>query len=218
MNAFPSAIVIGFFIRAVSTVAQGTLSNFNFESAPIPPGSDFRANAAVALPGWTVLLNNKAADTIFYNDIALSSYMVSIHDSSSPMHPISGLFSVYLQGGFGPFSGRGPAALAQIRTIPTDANSLLFSASPNISTMEVSFRGSLLPYYPIESRPSFTIYAADLSGLANQSGELRFSTPFGTSSWLDDISFSPIIVPEPAVITLAICGGLAVLYTARRRG
>src|SRR5206468_3056479 len=104
-----------------------------------------KVRAAEALPGWTVFLNNTVANEIYYNDIALDLWAVSIHDSSSPFKtPISGNFSLFLQGGRNGQDVREPAAISQTGNISANARSLLFAAS-DATSLEVSLSGQLLP-------------------------------------------------------------------------
>jgi hypothetical protein len=229
--------LIAFGCLAVSfSFAQGTFQNLNFESATIITNVPRVVAASNALPGWTVL-DNFSGNNVFYNDIAVGSPCVSIHDRNSlyPV-PLQGLYSVLLQSAPQPFTGNFiHGGISQVGTVPADAQSLQFYA---VGEPSVTFGGYGISLTQIGSGQnivilgamsgslifrtnSYAIYAADVSYFAGQAGELVFRAPSSINgygiAYLDNISFSPIpVVPEPS--TLAMLGlGFASFWCLMRR-
>jgi hypothetical protein len=201
---------------------KGAFINLDFEAGTlVVTDQSFIVQAAPALPGWSALFNGTPRTTIAYNTHAISLWDVSIHDAASIYGKISGTFSVALQGGV---SGPGPGgstmgygAIAQNGTVPSDARSVLFSANIG-GPLEVSVMGEVLPFVGLASQPNYTTYGVDVTRFAGQSGELRFSAPFGGFGRLvmiDDIRFSTQVVPEPTTSALA-CAGLGILLSLKR--
>ncbi len=119
-----------------------------------------------------------------------------------------------MQAGLSPSgSGQVDAAISQTGMIPVDALSLRFLAfGPQIL---VTFGGQSLSLSPLVSGPGLgTLFGADISAFAGQTGELRFTAPnlssmgFPNDVFLDDISFSPQAEPEPSVFGLFTFGAL----------
>src|SRR4051812_27706382 len=151
--------------------AQGTFQNLRFENATLIPVDQFTVRSDAALPGWTVYLNNVQSQTILHDDATLDLWSVSIHDSQSQipfLQPIAGLYSVFLQGGDDPQMTDGPAAIAQTGQIGADRNSLLFKATHVQGSLEVSFKGQILPFTSVATAPTYTLYGADISSFAGQ--------------------------------------------------
>jgi hypothetical protein len=205
---------------ALTASAQSTFQNLDFEQASISVPPPAQVSTSAALPGWTVYFNGSQSDTIDYDTITLDQWDVSIHDSKTHYYsPIAGLFSVLLQGGRAPGNVFGAGEIAQTGSVDSGSRSLLFSAKLGGSGFEVSFKGQPLPIYALASSANFTQFGADISQFVGQTGELRFSSPYGASAYLDDIQFSSQVVPEPSTITL-LAAGAAILsgrLTHRRK-
>jgi hypothetical protein len=122
------------------------------------------------------------------------------------MPPISGRFSVYLEGGRNAQNVQGSAEIAQTGTVDQTAHSLLFAATRGVPN--VSFNGQPLPVFPLQNHSTFISYGADVSAFAGQTGELRFTTAYPVGSFLDDIQFSSQVIPEPSTITLLAAGAV----------
>jgi hypothetical protein len=202
-----------------------TFQNLDFEQASIsvpPPG---QLSTSAALPGWNVYLNGSPSSTIYYDNIALDQWDVSIHDSKTFYStPIAGLFSVLLQGGRNGLNQTGSADIAQLGSIDTTSHSILFSAKlvssvPSVPgpILNVSFKGQPLPIFALAASQTFTTYGADVSAFSGQTGELRFSSPYGSWAYLDDIRFSSQVIPEPSTFALLAAGTVILRAAFNRR-
>jgi hypothetical protein len=82
--------------------------------------------------------------------------------------------------------------------------------------VDVTFNGQLIPYAAIGSGNNYTIYGADLSGFAGQTGTLGFLALSNGGGMLDKIQFSTQSVPEPNVFGLFPLGGLFFVFSRWR--
>ncbi len=226
-------ICLGVIFAAVSAHAQ-TFTNLNFEQAdPISagnPGEPNEVTAASALPGWTAYMGTTPQSAIFQNTYTLGSGSVDIfgpdYTSAGPQGGgspgiIDGNFTVFLQAG-APSPGLGNASIEQYGTVPIAIQSLEFKAwdwLPASSILAVSFAGNNLSPVVIGTGSNYTLYGADISAFAGQSGQLEFSAvwnPTGPSyTELDDIAFSTnSVAPEPSIVALTAIGG--VLFGSRK--
>jgi hypothetical protein len=129
-----------------------------------------------------------------------------------------------LQAGANPYGQGGVdnASISQSGTIPANAMSLEFKAWSMLpdATLSVSFAGNSLSPVALSSGagPSgqgYTLYGADISAYAGQTGQLQFTDVFSDQGLngieLDDITFSTnvVAVPEPNTLALILMGGLA---------
>ena len=60
----------------------------------------------------------------------------------------------------------------------------------------------------ISNTLNYTIYGADISAYAGQTGQLLFTAPLQTGALLDNIQFSSVAIPEPSALTLFALGSL----------
>jgi len=200
--------------------AQGFV-NLNFESAVIQTnlGTTFYVDPSKAIPGWTAYANTSALNTIGYNTISLGGAAVFIEDTNAPSGggplPIQGKYSVFLQGSTP--AAAGTASIGQTGTIPISTLSLSFFARLG-GTVLVSLDGQSLPFQAIGTGANYTIYEADVSSYAGQTGQLLFTAPVQNEALLDNIQFSTTPVPEPSAVALAALGGLllAIFPSSRR--
>ena len=205
--------VIFFIVRVQAGSSQGFV-NLNFESAQVvplttgalfPPYSIARTNA---LPGWTVYLGSDQQSQITYNDPSAGSTWVSlIATNDSYDSPLSGQYSVLLQGGL----TQSTATISQTAVVPVSAISLIFEGLANPSaSLSVSLGGQNLNYFMLASSSNYNLYGADISTFAGTSQQLAFSVPNGVqNNWvLDSIQFSSTPIPEPSVLGLSALGGL----------
>jgi hypothetical protein len=116
-----------------------------------------------------------------------------------------------------PTDGSGTAAIGQTGQVPLSAQSLVFWGYAG--GLQVTFDGQPLNFLGIGSTNNYTIYAANVSAYAGQTGQLLFSDPFysntqGGPASIDNIQFSSSVVPEPSELALAALGTL--LFGFRR--
>jgi PEP-CTERM motif len=215
------AIVIHSVVLAVgmSSQAQGTFQNLNFEQAdPISAGNPlepYLVTAASALPYWTVTFGGVQQTDIFYNDPSAGSPMVTLLGPGDVYYngPIDGDYSVLLQGGEEPFV---PASISQTGLIPAGTQSLLFEAvrlGAPVGQLQVLVGNQSLALTEVGTGPNYTLYGASISAWAGQTEELTFSALTSNSGQnnleIDDISFSPNAVPEPSTWALLLMAGAA---------
>lgn len=192
---------------AVAVRAQGGFQDLDFESANVilDSSSPYYPNAidaANAFPGWTVSGSVTAPD-VFYNDISLGAPAISLQGAGSLEPVLQGNFSAFLQGPSG--SGSQDASITQTGQIPAGAESLLFYGE-NVADLQVAFNGHALPYLALGNGADYTIYGADITTLAGQTGPLTFTALPGGEALLDNIQFSPNPIPEPAAWMLLMAG------------
>ena len=210
----------------------------NFESATIvePLEDGWLTPAASALPYWTS--NNFAAGYVVYDTTTLDSVGVSIHDSnSSTIKPLAGNYSLILQDGVAPQVGvvLTSAYISQTGDIPADRRSLMFQSDMTqyINELQVSLNGVVVPFtlYSVGGtvNPSYgpvNTYACDISAFAGDTDvtlefEKLVHDPLNPSSHgivdLDNIQFSPTVVPEPSTLALLIIAALVALAPIARR-
>ena len=192
-----------FFASGGSSHAQGAFVNLDFEHPilPLVRDSEFKVPTADALPGWTAYIGGNQIDRIVYNTVSLGAAAVSLQTTDGFYPPIQGLYSVGLQANFP--SGIVSAEIAQIGQIPASAKSLVFLASAG-SIFRVSFGGQQVPVVQLGATSDHITLAGDISPFAGEVGELRFSGGI----FLDAISFSSQVVPEPSVIAFSALGML----------
>ena len=210
---------------AFSAQAQGTFQNLNFEAAnltPIPPNQGaVQVPITSALPAWTGYIGTDQITQVYQNTYGEGLAQIDIfgpnYPSAGPTFgpipgTIDGNYSVLLQS-----DAIAGASIAQTGTIPPGSQFVEFKAWQTASTQfTVSFDGTSLTPVVFGSGTNYTLYGADVSPYAGQSGQLEFTADFsGTgASWLglDDITFST--TPEPGTLALVVMGGLA--FAVRR--
>ena len=216
-------IIIGILLLATEQLGltQGFI-NLAFESAKIIPINDspqypYGIATTNALPGWTVYLGGNPTAAITYNDPTVGSTWASLVASNAPyMSPISGKYSVLLQGGLSLPS----ATISQTGLVPVGTESLLFEAQQNgVGTLQVLLGGQNLTFFAIVGGLNYTLYGVAASAFAGQVETLSFSALQVSSyvnDWnIDNIQFSSTPVPEPGILSLSALGG--VLFGLRRR-
>jgi hypothetical protein len=112
------------------------------------------------------------------------------------------------------------AAIGQTGQIPPTAKSITFwwGLGLNYYTLQITFNGQLLSFNPISSTANYTIYGADISPYAGQTGELLFSEgPSAGEGVIDNVQFSSSSVPEPSEFALTALGALQLGFRRRLR-
>ena len=218
MQTYNSSLIgLGLVCAVLSTQAQGTFQNLGFESAnltPIPAGQyGGFVPIANALPGWTGFLGTNQVTQVLHNIYTLGNASIDILGPNwSFWSLIEGQYTLVLQpGAIPPQFGNFSASITQTGLVPADAKSLQFKAAL-FSPVTVSLAGQTLSLVPLVTGPNYTLYGADISSLAGQSGALTITAlaaPNTTASF-DSFVFSSMPVPEPRVFGLAALGALLV--------
>jgi hypothetical protein len=184
---------------------------------------------ADALPYWSVLYGSVPAFQVFYHGISIGASRIAVEDANfiGSFQAISGNFSVLFQGGLeGDPLTPTDVTITQSGTVPALSQSLLFKTRGAIPEgwLEVYFQNQLLPIQPVQSLANnINVYGCDISAFESQYGELKLTgvapTPFGLGAVLiDDLEFSPTLVPEPSSVALFLLGtGLLVWHRRTKR-
>jgi len=210
------AVLLAVLTVAFVANAQGTFRNLDFESANVaslPPGQGELVNLADGLPGWSADVTN-AQGMIYHNGISLAGASIVIEGPGfDPMSILAGSFTAYVVGEFGRPNPTGTASIWQTGQIPATAKSLFFLAAPTIISppFQVTVGGVVIPVTETSSTSKYGIWAGDISAFAGQTEQLMFTALPAHGGFLDQITFSPIAVPEPSTAVLIALAGLALL-------
>ena len=200
--------------------------NLNFESANVSGYSPGAPGATVptqdAFPGWSAYFGppgdatELSLSTVTYDGVTTGGAMISLQDSNAaaPAGPIQGSYSALLVGSIP--GAETTTSLGQTGTIPGDAQSLVFWAYFG-GSLDVSFDGQLLSFVAISNALNYTVYTANISAFAGQTGLLLFTAPVNTGTVLDNIQFSTSSVPEPGTLALCALGGLSLALRSRKQ-
>ncbi len=208
MNPRAWALFVTVAVAATSARAQGTFQNLDFEAArliPIDNDHPWFIATSNALPGWTATYGGSQLAEVPY----AGGLVVGVGLVGPSPYAIDGSFSAGLVGG----------SITQTGLIPEIARSLRFKVDPNPmvlfypTNVVVSLGGKRLSLVLLGAQQGYFGEGADISSFAGQTETLSFS---GGSFALDDIAFSPQIVPEPGGVPLLLMG-LGVLTHVRRR-
>ncbi len=183
--------------------------NMDFENASVMlAGDSDHVYANSAIPGWTAYNSGATQSVIYYNTKSLGGSLVALEDINDifgPL-PIEGDYSVLLDG---PSPGiETSAAIGQTGTIPITAQSLTFFVGVHFGSLQLTFNGQNISYGAVGSGANYTIYGADISSYAGQTGQLLFTAPVNNNALLDNIQFSTTPVPEPSQFALGALGAL----------
>jgi hypothetical protein len=212
----PAWWVVGLalLLSAAGAVGQGTFQNLGFESANLSPvpagqygGSVFSLDA---IPGWTGFLGTNQVTQVLQNDETLGDASIDILGPYWNLGGIiEGQYTVVLEPGLGPGDVNASASITQVGLVPANAQSLLFKAA-TFSPFSVSLAGQTLSLVSLGTGPNYTLYGADISSLAGQTGALTITAlaAYNTSDYFDSFQFSNLPIPEPGVFSLSVLGVL----------
>jgi hypothetical protein len=222
------------YLSYTSVLRAQAFQNLDFESAtlvPIPGDPYNRVDFSSALPGWSGFSGTNQLNAALYDNIFLDSTGIAIFDANFPNNPnfvIQGNYTVFLEAGLSLFPGGGSAdaSLSQTGLVPAGTKSLSFLAVTN-GPFAVSLGGVPLNLVssPVAGH-NYRLYQADISAFAGLTEELDFTVfaenPYNNrlrSMLLDDIQFSPDVIPEPGSLSLVVVGilSLAFCQLSRRR-
>ncbi len=214
--------VVILLFGVINSNAQG-FQNLNFENATIvidnSQGSPF-VYATNAIPHWTTYVSGVPQTDAVYNSVPLSDPQVTLQGANNGLYPpVQGTYFVMLWGQFNPGNypdfNTNTAAIGQTGQIPLSSLSLTFWGT--IGGMQATFNGQPLDFLVTGSIANYTIYSADISAYAGQTGQLLFTDPcygnnFGGPAIIDNIQFSSSPVPEPSALGLFALGGLSIVF------
>ena len=197
-------------------------TNLDFEHPilPLVPVFGGVVPTGKAIPGWTAYLNGNPQSWIAFDGVTLGGAMVSLQDTNATFEGtvIQGNYSVLLLSSTA--GTQTSASIGQTGTIPITAETLSFWGQ-NVGGMLITFNGQPLSFMAISNTLNYTtIYGADISTYAGQTGQLLFtaliSSSFSTGGDIDNIQFSSIPIPEPSAFAVAVLGALTLGYHYRR--
>ena len=210
MKSQPASLSLLIALSIVQVVSGQGFVNLDFESAAIVPDPNHPFSvyiyASDAFPGWTAYVNAVPQTDVLYNAAPVGFSAVTLQGTNGVISALAGMYSACLY-------GQG-TAIGQTGQIPPSAQSLVFWGTS--STVQVSFNGHTLSYFGTGSTANYTIYAADISAYAGQSGQLLFNEPFVAPGMIDNIQFSSSPIPEPNALGLFGIGTLIIWWRITR--
>lgn len=214
--------VIATFLLCTSgrqLVAQGTFVNLDFEATTLPTNGIGPVDSSLAFPGWSVYRGTTIVPQVGLNAIGGMVNGISLVDNYSSF-PLSGRFNALFY-----TDSRDPnpesISLAQVGQLPLQTGLLQFRTSGfgiPAGSLEIRFDDNLLTLNPVSQGPFYTLWTADISAFAGQTGELRFTGLPVNAPWdahLDDIMF--VAVPEPSTWALLALGAGVFWWVGRVR-
>jgi len=205
---------------SLSVSGQG-LVNAEFEEAIVVPNDPTYGflDWNLAVPGWN---HSEGGDTsIVYwgsEHLGISQYYL-LMDATSPFYApgtqLAGDYSLaFASGHFTTADINSPwvnAYISQNANIPSGAHSIQMLAT---GPFQVFVGGVAVPMYALGGNS----YGGDISGFAGSLAEVKImntGTTVHTPTVVDNILFSPAVVPEPSSIVLVIAG--VVLFVCWRK-
>lgn len=207
-----------------------SLRNLDFEATSLPvipiseSGQGRFISTEVALPGWTAFIGDRETQIVGHNWETLSSANIAVIGPEQSAFQLK--YMVLMQSGpVVPDFSQHPVSIAQTGIIPSDVRSMRYSVDMlRENSLEVRFQNQVLTPQLLAVRERYSEYGIDVTGLAGQLGELRFTAVaipgiIQNDVTLDLIRFSLLPVPEPEVVSLLLGGfGLFGWWGCRRRG
>jgi hypothetical protein len=211
-----SLVTVVFFCQDV--FGQGFVNlgfeNTTFTTFLVNEYSGYYATNAT-VPGWNwtpqqTFGYGDPSTTVAYNNLALDSPAVTLHGTNDPYgyQAISGKYSILLQGGSPSVPSTSYSSIWQTGQIPSTAQSIIYWGG----ALQVSFNGQPLSFSDMGDTPNYTIWGANISAYAGQTGQLLFTAPWETTAFLDNIQFSSSAVPEPSEFALSGLGALLLSF------
>ncbi len=218
------AFCVAAYACAGVPAAADPFQNLDFESALIGKPVNFQLPTSQALPYWTA--QSAYPGKVVYDTIALDAAQVSIQDGLTPysgyqriMYPLSGFYSVLLQSGHDYLGTPTTSWISQTGDIPPDANSILFIGDDGAPT--VSLNGTVIPTSVYSVGPTLNsnhgpvdTYIGDIRAFSGQQNVVLTFESAGFNT-LDNIQFSPTVVPEPSTLALLTIAALVALAPRR---
>ncbi len=168
-------------------------------------------STASVLPGWTAYIGDTATEIIGHNRETTGSASISIIGPHAKAFQLQNMVNMQT-GAVMPNLNQHPVAISQAGIIPPNSRSMRYFASVVRDTaLEVRFNNRVLFPELLAVNNGYSEYGVDVSLLAGESGELRFTAVAlpdrsGSVVRLDGIWFSLSPIPEPGVLSLLLCG------------
>lgn len=199
-------------------MAQGSFRNLNFELANVPdtiPGQygDLQPTVS-ALPGWLVTVEGypQPVSFTYHNTLNYGGVGTMLHGPGwASVDILEGRYSLRLIRATAPVFGLAPS-ISQTGEVPIEAQSLRFWTPP-FRVLDVRLGGESLALIQLEQGASYNVWGADISRFAGMTAELRFTG----GALIDNIFFSPLVIPEPSTISFALAGFGFLGWRALRR-
>ena len=213
-SVIPSGLILLLFLQACD---GQNFVNLDFEDANVSGFSPGVSSIPVvdAFPGWSASYSDPSifgtvdVSNVGYDAISLGGAIISINDTNNGFgifEPIDCNYSAFLFGGKSSFGNFTSSTLSQTGLVPIGTKSLTFSAeyALNATPLIVSVNGQ-----PIGTGQYSATY--DISSFAGQTVTLSFTESAPSANppslvILDDITFSPEVVPEPGALSLIAIG------------
>ena len=220
-------VLMNLLLTTNGALGQGTFQNLDFESAAsvsVPDDSLNRIYFDAAFPAWIGYVGGVQQDRVFYDGRFLCCSSIGLFGPGVSANPqIEGSFSAALFAS-PRFDGQpADAMLTQTGVVPVGSRSLLFKAQ-TAGPFAVSLGGQSLSLIPLSTSADYIYFGADITSLAGQTSELRFTAIAGTDPMrdgsylmLDAIAFSPMAVPEPSILALFALAGALGWFCWRRK-
>lgn len=198
-----------------SAAAQASFYNSDFEFAWPGPGLPGAYNVSVLIPGWSILIDGRIADSTVYYERPPPAYRPSavlVHSDWGSA--LEGDLSILLYGGYldVPQKSDPPPDAVRVETmvwasaaIPSDARSLQFKLANYLDNFRVQVGNQTLMPVPLQDEGNCIVYGVDVGQFAGSVQMLGVGTK-GVAV-VDSFMFSPQQVPEPNTIYISIFAG-----------
>jgi hypothetical protein len=226
---------LALLLSAAGAEGQGSFQNLDFESAnlagysPTPPGGPATSvPISDGLPNWSAYFSSVSGGTfqldgVWYDAQSLGGAAISVVDNKSSLRPpIQGNYDVLLSGGGG-FNDTS-TTISQTGLVPSDTMSLQVTMQWSHIAPVITLGGLTVNMVPLQTFANYTLYGGDISSFAGLVETLSFTEPPPPSGmtppsflYLDDIVFSPQVVPEPSIFALFALGAIFISGLSHRR-
>jgi len=207
---------LALLLSIVDAAAQGTFQNLDFESANLAGYSPVSTQIpmADALPHWSAYIFPLPQNYVWYDGVSAGGAAISVIDSKLPSYyspflkPIQGNYSVVL---FAGMQNGVSSAISQSGLVPSNTLSLQIKMFCSDVAPVITLGGQTVNKVPLQTFSNYSLYGGDVASLAGQVATLSITEPPPPSGQvpttdvvLDDIVFSPEMIPEPTFFALFV--------------